>query len=394
MGGAFSGTVDRYVARLMAPPFAATLAIFAMLLLLVRMAEFLTVVMEGGGTALTMLRLLGYLTPQYLAMAIPVGLVAAVVLAFRRLALSGEWDALSSAGISPMRLLRVPMLYAAAAAAAVFAIAAVVQPLSVYAGQKLLFELSQGAEGISVPAGQFVRLGPDLVVRAQDSRGRELRGLLISRRDGDGRLTVIAAARAQLAGDRLHLWRGTMIRVGRASRAVAFGAMSLPVPRPAPPAFRVRGMHERERTWAELLAAARASDTAAVVSGNDARAGLARRVAQSAVLLALPLFAFGFARPPLRSSDSSGLFIALAGFIVFNEISLFAERLGFNGQVPPVFAQAVVLLAFAALAAGVFHATARRPTEAGTPPWAALLRALSAPRTAPIGLASPPRTDP
>lgn len=368
--------IDRYVAGLIAVPFAATFAIFAMLLLLVRMAELFTAVMEGGGSLLTMARLLACLAPQYLVMAIPVGLVAGVVLAFRRLALSGEWDALSGAGVSPLRLLRAPLIYALIAGAAVFVVAGAVQPRATYAGQKLLFDLAHGVDGPSVPAGAFQRLGDDTVVRARTSldRGRDLRDVLIARRDAEGRLVVVSAGRALIAGDTVHLYQGTALTVGAAGSAVTFARLSLPMPLPPPPAFRTRGAHERELTWAELWTAARGGDRR--VDAPAARAGLARRAAQSAALLALPFLAFGFARPPLRSGESGGLFIALGAFIVFNEVSLFAERMGFGGQVPPVGAQAAALLGLGAVAAVVFAQAAPRPPEGGRMPLAGFLRTL------------------
>lgn len=378
--------IDRYVARLVAVPFAATIAVFAMLLLLVRMAELISVVIEGGGTALTMLRLLAYLAPQYLAMAIPVGLVAGVVLAFRRLALSGEWDALSSAGISLLRLLRVPLMFGGVSAACVFVIAAYLQPLSVYAGQKLLFDLSHGADGISITPGAFVRLGDDLVVRAQAAtdRGRDLRGVLVSARDTAGRLTVISAARAVIEGDEAHFFQGTVLTSGEASRAMAFGTMSLAIPLPPPPDYRARGTHERELIWNELWRALQLShkdETAQAVPPDAAWAGIARRVTQSGVLIMLPFLAVAFARPPLRSSDSSGLFVALAGFIIFNELSLFAERLGFGAQAPPVATQAGVLVLFAIAILVVFARAAPRPVERSRSPIVKVLAWFRARRT-------------
>jgi len=72
--------IDRYLTRLIFTPFAATLAIFTMLLLLVRMAELLDFVVAEGGSMTTMLQVLVCLAPQYLAMALPIGLLAGVAL--------------------------------------------------------------------------------------------------------------------------------------------------------------------------------------------------------------------------------------------------------------------------------------------------------------------------
>src|SRR3546814_7198567 len=57
-----------------------------------------------------LLELLAYLVPEYLAMGLLIALFLAVALAFRSMALKGELDILMSVGLSPWRLLRVPLL--------------------------------------------------------------------------------------------------------------------------------------------------------------------------------------------------------------------------------------------------------------------------------------------
>ena len=82
--------LDRYVARLMFVPLAATLIVSAMLLLLIRMAELFDLIVNEGGGGGEVLRAIANLAPQYLAFAIPLGLLMAVLLAFRRLAVQSE----------------------------------------------------------------------------------------------------------------------------------------------------------------------------------------------------------------------------------------------------------------------------------------------------------------
>jgi lipopolysaccharide export LptBFGC system permease protein LptF len=117
---------------------------------------------------------------------------------------------------------------------------------------------------------------------------------------------------------------------------------------PHPPAFRARGNHERELLLPELLRA----DSR--VEENAASAGLARRAAQTAAVLLLPLVGMGLARPPPRKKGGEGLFIGLALYLIYNELSLFAERLGFSGQAPSTVLQTVLLLLFASVAIALF----------------------------------------
>ena len=62
--------------------------------------------------------MLANLLPEYFSLGIPIGLMLGILLAFRKLALSSELDALRGIGIGFGRLLRVPYFYAVALTAA------------------------------------------------------------------------------------------------------------------------------------------------------------------------------------------------------------------------------------------------------------------------------------
>src|SRR5580693_5880116 len=96
--------IDRYVARLILWPLLATLAISAMLLLVVRMVELFGLLIDEGGTVTTIFEVLSQLVPQYLALGIPVGLLMGVLLTFRQLTLARELDAMLGSGVSYLRL--------------------------------------------------------------------------------------------------------------------------------------------------------------------------------------------------------------------------------------------------------------------------------------------------
>src|SRR5690349_13685215 len=77
--------IDRYIGRLILWPLVVTLAVSAMLLLIVRMVDLTALLIDQGGTFITLLHVLSELVPQYLALGIPVGLLMGVLLAFRQL---------------------------------------------------------------------------------------------------------------------------------------------------------------------------------------------------------------------------------------------------------------------------------------------------------------------
>jgi len=364
--------LDRYIARLMFVPLAATLAVSAMLLLLVRMAELFDLVIAEGGSGATVLRVLANLAPQYLALGIPLGLLMGVLLAFRRLSLQSELDALLGTGISCARLLRVPMLMAAVLAPLTLMVVGFVQPRSVYDQQKLMFDLGNGGFGVSIRVGEFNTLGDGLVVRADKSRrgGRELEGIFAVSTAADGRMKVFSAARAELQPGEggatvARLLEGTIADVDPrtgASDAAAFDVYEIPVNLPPVPIFRARGDSEREMTLSELWTLAK-DPTASPADMQHAEAGLYRRAAQTLVLFLLPLLAIPLARPPMRTTSGLGVFLGVAGFIIYNELSLFGERLGMSGQMAALPAQAVSFAGFAAVSVGLFLIFARSPGE-------------------------------
>ena len=100
--------IDRYLAKLILVPLIGTLCLAAMLLILDRMLRLFDFVVSEGGPVTVVWRMLANLIPEYLGLAIPVGLTLGILLAFRKLALSSELDTLRAVGLGYGRLLRVP----------------------------------------------------------------------------------------------------------------------------------------------------------------------------------------------------------------------------------------------------------------------------------------------
>ena len=83
----------------------------AMLLVLDKMLRLFQYVVDAGGPVSVVWRMLANLLPEYLSLGIPIGLMLGILLAFRKLALSSELDALRGIGIGYGRLLRIPYAY-------------------------------------------------------------------------------------------------------------------------------------------------------------------------------------------------------------------------------------------------------------------------------------------
>src|SRR5690348_14154156 len=105
------GLIDRYLAKQIAAPLFGSLVLAAMLLVLDKMLRLFQYVVDAGGPVSVVWKMLANLLPEYLSLGIPIGLMLGILLAFRKLALSSELDALRGIGMSFGRLLRVPYFY-------------------------------------------------------------------------------------------------------------------------------------------------------------------------------------------------------------------------------------------------------------------------------------------
>src|SRR5439155_1662497 len=124
-----------------------TLVLAAMLLVLDKMLKLFQYVVDAGGPVSVVWRMLANLLPEYLSLGIPIGLMLGILLAFRKLALSSELDALRGIGIGYTRLLRVPYGFAIPLAIINLFIVGYLEPYTHYRYKGLQFDLKSGALG-------------------------------------------------------------------------------------------------------------------------------------------------------------------------------------------------------------------------------------------------------
>src|SRR6478672_3453164 len=163
------GLIDRYLARTIAVPLIGTLILAAMLLVLDKMLRLFQYVVDAGGPVSVVWRMLANLLPEYLSLGIPIGLMLGILLAFRKLALSSELDALRGIGMGYGKLLRIPYFYTAALLLLNLFIVGWLQTWTHYGYERLRFDLRSGALGASLKVGEFNRLGKRLTLRIERS---------------------------------------------------------------------------------------------------------------------------------------------------------------------------------------------------------------------------------
>ncbi|MGL4312594.1 MAG: LPS export ABC transporter permease LptF [Sphingomonas sp.] len=363
--------IDHYMARLIAVPLFANLVVAAMLLVLDRIRILLVFVADEGGPVSVVWRMLANLLPEYLGLGIPIGLLLGVLLAFRRLAANSELDVMRAVGVSYVRLLRVPYLFALGLAIANLAIVGFVQPYAHYYYEGLRYELRTGALGASIKVGEFTRFPNGATVRIEQSRdeGRDLRGIFVHSSDGKGGSLSVTAERGQFfATDNpdeiiFRLTNGVLIRTERGvatPRVLRFSSNDLPIPLPRYENFRARGGSNKELTLPQLARIGHDAKATPEMRYSS-RAAFHFRLAEVASMFLLPMLGLALGVPPKRSTSGLGIFLAIVMIVTYHKINEYGESIGSLGKVDPFLALWIPFAGFAALVIWMFHTIAFVP---------------------------------
>jgi lipopolysaccharide export system permease protein len=374
------GLVGRYLLRLLARPLLATLLLVLPALLMERLLRLFELLAGSGGPLSSIARLLVYLVPHYLGLALPAALFAGVYLVVARLSEDHEMDALQSAGFSLGRLSRPFLLVGLLFAAAGVGLYGYVQPLGRYSFRAGLHALtSAGWNGAVVP-GEFTRIGDHAVVYAdrRDPADGSLRGVFVRQlrpEDGAEVLTTAMAGRVSLDQARgevfLELEQGQQITLRPDGRISTLGFTGSDLSRPVSvrlPGFRPRGSDERELTLDELWDGARrgaGDDPAPRGRGARMEAELHGRLVRAASLAALPLLAVPMGLAAKRSRRSHGIVLAAAILVLYQQALQLLESLGDAGRLDARPALWAAFALFAAFCAAVFRHSSRNPSEGG-----------------------------
>lgn len=363
--------IDRYLAKLIFVPLVGTLVLAAMLLLLEKMLRLFDFVVSEGGPVNVVWRMMANLIPEYLGLAIPLGLMLGVLLAFRKLALSSELDSLRAVGIGYGRLLRVPYAYAALLMAVNVAIVGFVQPYAQYAYQELRFDLSSGALGASIKVGEFTNFGRRMTIRVErsENKGTDLYGVFVRAEDRRGRTLAVTADRGTFLASRdgsaivLRLLNGRLVHDQPgfpAPRVLSFQRHDLPIDMPAIEAFRGRGSPLEELTLPELARVGKTPGTEPERRA-EARANFHFRLVEIVMILMLPLLAVALAVPPKRSTSGLGIFVSIVMVVTYHKVNQYAEQMGSQGRIDPLIALWAPFLLFAALIFWMYWTLAYKP---------------------------------
>jgi lipopolysaccharide export system permease protein len=376
------GLIDRYLARSIAVPLLGTLILAAMLLVLDKMLRLFQYVVDAGGPVSVVWRMLANLLPEYLALGIPIGLMLGILLAFRKLALSSELDALRGIGVGYGRLLRVPFVYAIPLLALNLGIVGYLEPFSHYRYEGLRFDLKSGALGAAIKVGEFNRLGKNLTLRIDrsENNGTQLHGIFIEMEDKDMSVAATAEHGRFLSTDDpdtilFRLDKGRLVQDSpkfATPRALAFDVYDLPINLPMIDQFRGRGGGKSDELYLhELWRMGYGGGAGSTEEKLSAQAALNFRLVEVVIMLMLPMLAVALAVPPKRSSSSLGIFIGIVLVVAYHKVNQYGEQAAAQGRLDPILALWTPLIAMSALIYWMYHVLAHRP---GGQPIAALER--------------------
>ena len=367
------GLIDRYLARSIAVPLIGTLILAAMLLILDKMLRLFQYVVDAGGPVSVVWRMLANLLPEYLSLGIPIGLMLGILLAFRKLALSSELDALRGIGVGYGRLLRVPYAYAIPLAAINLAIVGYLEPYTHYRYEGLRFDLKSGALGAAIKVGEFNQLGKRITLRIDrsENNGTQLQGIFVESEDSKGmRIAATAEHGRFLATDEpdkilFRLSKGRLVQDSpkfATPRTLAFDSYDLPVSLPVIDPFRSRAAGETDELYLHELWRLGYGGGATTHKQQIASAAHFNfRMVEVVMMFMLPLLAIALAVPPKRSTSALGIFVSILIVVAYHKVNQYADQAAANGRLDPTLGLWVPLVLLSVLIYWMYHVLAHKP---------------------------------
>ena len=360
--------IDRYILRAVMTPLILALCVAGALLLLEQMLRLFDFVLAEQGPVTVVWRMLANLLPHYLGLALPLGAFLGVMLAFRNLSMSSELDALSSSGASFGRMLRPVYMLMLMLMVFDFLLVSYIQPFARYEYRQIRFDVTSGALGIKIPAGEFVDISDRVTIRlgAVNKETRNAEEIFLERRTLDGGKTTITAESGAISTTPdistllLKLEKGRTLIIspdGATIERSEFDSFDLEVALPTIAVFPERGGDEREATFDEILSLLTRPDAKASPLFHDYRAGFHWRIIHPLTFLVMPILAIATGVTGRRRSSTLKPVIGVAILIVYHELlEEWATVVARNGEISPYISMwgifAVFLMVSLSLYAG------------------------------------------
>lgn len=338
---AFLGLVDRYLLKEILQFAGLGLGVFLFILLtpeVLRLSELLA----PENVALPQAaRLLLSSLPAKLMWAIPLGVLAGLLMGLSRAAADCEVVALQAAGIGPLRLLRPVMVVAGAGAVLTLATTVWWGPAAARAIQRLQRELASGQISYEVKPRVFDERLPGHILYIQDSEGgaARWRGVFLANLSQPANPVLIFAEEGVAVPDpehqvlRLHLARGSthsLAAAGPERYTVSTFLENVLVIPLSQGSVNLEARQHALLSMSELWRASQAGER-----WRSARADFHRRLALPGACVAFGLIALPLGLLAERSGRAIGFVAAVGVAFSYYLVFLLGDRLGREGSLPP-----------------------------------------------------------
>jgi lipopolysaccharide export system permease protein len=361
--------LDRYLAREILLPFAAALLFLTQLLLASQIIAQADVLFGGGVSLWDVARILADLVPHLLEYVLPVAFLLGAVLGVGRLTEDREVVALSSVGVSPVHLVRVPLLLGGAVSAVALLVALVVAPAGLRDARRRVDDVIRKNLQGEIRSGVFFEEIPGITLHAAHAGPEGFQDLLIADRTNASAPVLVFARSGRLepgpaGGLRLVLRDGEVHReepgardyvVARFARATA----DLGLGQTLDARNQLSGSAFELRPGEILHAAGDGTES----SRRYWQTFLWRRIAVPLGIVALGLLAVPIAAMR-RGGRAFGYGVSLLAVVGYYTLLRTGEGLGHDGTLPPWLAANLANLVVVAVAAGMLALLARRGTGA------------------------------
>jgi lipopolysaccharide export system permease protein len=360
-------TFDRYILSQIFPSLGMTLVVALLILLVERLLRVLDLVLGNSGPLHYVARMLAYLAPHYLGMALPFAFFLAILLTFNRLSRESEFDAFLAAGVGLHQLIRPLLLVTFAVLAIVALTFNYLQPHARYAYRSLVAAVKSPMLYAAAKEGVFITQG-DLTFLVEDiSFDRETYGqIFIYEDDTEGQSAVTTAKKGELeknpAGQAPNalLYDGVRLAIPKGNTSdqasvLTFSEIRVSLGDGDLGPFRARGRDEREYTIFELW------EQLGNPTGKHNLANLSSelngRLVRMLSILGLPFLAVSLALGRRRSTRFYGIAVGGGTLILYHEILRFGERM-VNREVEPLLALWLPLIVFLSISGFLFYRAA------------------------------------
>jgi lipopolysaccharide export system permease protein len=198
--------IDRYVWKELLFPFVLGIFVFTFLLLLDKIFDLTDLIINKGVPVHLVALLLAYILPAFLVLTIPIGFLLAILVAFGRLSADMEIVALKASGVSPLRLLRPVMIFAAGTAVLTGWLMMEAVPRANYAFKSLIFDILRTQASVGLKERIFNDTFGNFVIYIEEMAPDQigLRNVFVAdERNPDG-IRLITAKEGRLLSDEVN----------------------------------------------------------------------------------------------------------------------------------------------------------------------------------------------